>query len=223
LGESPHPPLALRRITKAWPRRREPVLSQVDLTLEAGTMTWLGGHNGAGKTTLLRIACGILAPDEGVVSVGPVELEAEPREAKRRIGFLSAGNSGLYARLTGRQQLEYWARLAFVARSRRAGLVGEAIERFGLPDLADHRLDRISMGERQRVRLAMAFLHLPQVVLLDEPRNSLDEAGLDLLTEAVNAAMSRGAAVLWCSPTGERPDLALDQAYVVGAGALETV
>ena len=212
------PPLRLEGVRKAWRGRPAPVLDAVDLRLEAGTTAWLRGDNGAGKTTLLRIVCGILAPDAGRALVGGADLEREPAEAKRRIGFLAAGSSGLYARLTVTQQLELWARLAWVPRASRGEAVAGAIARFGLEHLARNRLDRISMGERQRVRLAMTFLHGPRLVLLDEPRTSLDAAGLELLDAAARDAERAGGAVLWCSPTGEEPPAGTSRELVVAGG-----
>jgi ABC-type multidrug transport system ATPase subunit len=214
-------PLRLRGVTKTWRGWPRPVLEDVDLELSPGTFAWVSGDNGAGKTTLLRIVCGLLAPDRGEVSVRAFDLERDPRECKRRLGFLAAGSSGLYARLTARQQLEYWARLAFVPGERRERVVADAVARFGLADLAARRLDRISMGERQRVRLAMAFMHAPDLVLLDEPRTSLDSAGLALLTGAVDDLRRRGGAVVWCAPSGEEQPLAPDVDLVVRDGGLE--
>src|SRR5687768_7061556 len=111
-GETNSPPLRLLGVSKTWRKRARPVLDSVDLELGEGMLTWVSGDNGAGKTTLLRIACGLLAPDRGRVEVRRFDLEAEPQECKRRLGFLPAGSSGLYARLTTRQQLDYWSRLA---------------------------------------------------------------------------------------------------------------
>jgi ABC-type multidrug transport system ATPase subunit len=219
--ETNSPPLRLLGVTKGWPKRAQPVLDCVDLELREGTMTWVSGDNGAGKTTLLRIACGLLAPDRGRVAVRRFDLETEPQECKRLLGFLPAGSSGLYARLTVRQQLEYWSRLAFVPSRARERVVLDAIEQFGLTALAESRLDRISMGERQRVRLAMAFMHAPELVLLDEPRNSLDSAGLALLVDAIERLRSRGGAALWCSPPVDPPPLTADVELLVRSGRLE--
>ena len=86
------------------------------------------------------------------------------------------------------QQLDYWARLAYVPRERRAELVAINLQRFGLEEFAERRVDRMSQGQRQRIRLAMAFLHEPRVLLLDEPRNSLDDDGYQLLGEQIERA-----------------------------------
>src|SRR5436190_7192108 len=89
--------LALRGITKAWAGRT--VLDDLDLRLEAGTVSWLAGANGAGKTTLLRIAAGMIDPDEGTVELCGLGPRRHRRRFRRRLGFLSAGDRGVYGRL----------------------------------------------------------------------------------------------------------------------------
>ena len=101
-------------LTKRWPRQQDPVLRDIDLKVGAGELAWLTGENGAGKTTLLRIIAGIIAPNTGRVRVCGLESPGARRAYQQRIGLLTAGNSGLYARMTARQHLDYWARLALV-------------------------------------------------------------------------------------------------------------
>ena len=120
-------------------------------------------------------------PDAGTVTVDGLSSDANWREYHRRIGFLSAGDRGLYNRFSVRGHLEYGARIAFVPRARRREAVDEALVRFGLTDLATRRADRLSQGQRQRLRLALTVVHDPKVLLLDEPRNSLDDEGLAML------------------------------------------
>jgi len=81
----------------------------------------------------------------------------------------------------------------------------------------------MSMGQRQRIRLAMAFLHEPRALLLDEPRNSLDDDGYRLLGEQIERATAEGATVLWCSPRGEDRVLASDTGYTLEDGSLEQI
>ncbi len=213
-------PLTVMGLCKRWPGRSDRVLDGIDMTLADGSLTWLAGDNGAGKTTLVRAICGLLGPDAGTVLIRGRDMEQSPRECKRRIGLLSAASSGLYARLTSVQQLDYWARLAFVPARSRAATVARTLDSFGIGALAHQRLDRMSMGERQRVRLAMAFIHEPDVVLLDEPRNSLDRAGLDVLADALARHRDQGGAALWCAPSGERPEVPLDRSLVIAGGRL---
>ncbi|HST54939.1 MAG TPA: ATP-binding cassette domain-containing protein [Solirubrobacteraceae bacterium] len=213
--------IEVRDLYHRWKGPKPPVLDGVDLTLRAGEIAWIGGRNGVGKTTLLRLAAGILLAQRGSVRIGELTPEARGGRYQRQIGFLSAGDRGLQARLRVSQQLDYWARLAYVPRARRAAIVARSLEQFGLGELAGQRVDRMSMGQRQRIRLAMAFLHEPLLLLLDEPRNSLDDDGYALLGEQVEQAAARGAAVLWCSPKGEDRVLAFHSSYSLVDGRLE--
>jgi ABC-2 type transport system ATP-binding protein len=217
------PALELSDLYHRWKGPKPPVLDGVSLTLYAGEVTWVGGRNGVGKTTLLRLAAGILLPQRGSVRIGGLTPSSKGGRYRRQIGFLSAGDRSLQARMRVRQQLDYWARLAYVPRDRRAELVARSLRRFDLEELAERRVDRMSMGQRQRIRLAMAFLHEPRVLLLDEPRNSLDEDGYELLGEQIERAAGDGAAVLWCSPRGEDRVLACDAGYTLEDGRLERV
>jgi ABC-2 type transport system ATP-binding protein len=221
---SPNSPvLELEHLYHRWKGSKPPVLDDVSLAVHAGEVVWVGGSNGAGKTTLLRLAAGIFLPQRGSVRMGQITPRSPGGRYRREIGFLSAGDRGLHARMRVVQQLDYWARLAYVPRAHRATLVARSVQRFGLEEFTDRRVDRMSMGQRQRIRLAMAFLHEPRVVLLDEPRNSLDDDGYRLLNEQIELASRRGAAVLWCSPRGEDRVLACDSGYTLSEGRLEQV
>lgn len=192
------PRLELTNIVRAWGDRA--VLAGASLQVPAGSVVWLGGPNGSGKTTLLRVAARVVVPQSGSISISGLDPARNPRACLRRLGYLSAGDRGLYARLTVLQNLEFWAGVALVERAQRRELTRAALVRFELGDLASSRVDRLSTGQRQRVRLAMTFLHDPTLVLLDEPQNSLDEHALLLLDNALGDVVSRGGGALWCSP-----------------------
>jgi ABC-2 type transport system ATP-binding protein len=215
------PVLAVGAVTKRWPRQPEPVLRGIDLEVRAGELAWVTGDNGAGKTTLLRVVAGIIAPDEGTIRVCGLEAAHRRRDYQRQIGLVTAGNSGVYARMTVRQHLDYWARLALVVPRHRPERVERSIELFGLAALAGRRMDRMSMGQRQRVRVAMAFLHEPALVLLDEPATSLDEDGIASLLQAVEAHRQAGGSALWCSPSGEEIGTRVDKRLRLVSGGLE--
>ena len=198
--------LSLEGICKRWGETT--VLSDVDLRLGPGEVVCVVGGNGVGKTTLLRIATGMILPDRGTVRYRGSHVEADLSAYRRRIGLLSAGDRGLYARLTVRQNLDFWAGLAALDKHRRRGRIADALAEFGLEELANRRVDRLSMGQRQRVRLALAFLHEPTVVFLDEPTTSLDAEGIDLLNAGLDSLLARGGAIVWASPEPDLPFLA---------------
>lgn len=213
-------PLTLRGVHKRWHKSQAPVLDGVDLTLDLGTSTWLGGRNGAGKTTLLRIAAGLIDPDRGRAQVWGFTAAENRGRYQRLLSFLPAGDRGLYARLTVRRQLRFWARIAMLEPAQVPVRVEETIDAFDLRELADRRVDRISMGQRQRLRIAMTFLAKPEVVLLDEPLTSLDAEGAEVLERAIAELMTRQGTLLWCSPSGEHLDRHFDARWVLAGGSL---
>jgi len=219
----PEPDAALLRLhglSKRWRKDLPLVLDDLDLTLEPGTTTWVGGRNGVGKTTMLRVAAGLIEPDRGRAELWGVTAGENRARYQQLVSFLPAGDRGLYARLTVRRQLEFWARIAMVPRERFRETIDEAIETFDLGELAERRVDRMSMGQRQRLRIAMTFLPRPEVVLLDEPLTSLDEEGTALLQAAVEEVLAREGAVLWCSPSGEHLEMAFDARWTIERGRL---
>jgi ABC-2 type transport system ATP-binding protein len=211
--------LDVRGVHKSYGTRA--VLAGVELTVDSGTLVSITGANGAGKTTLLRLAAGLLAPDSGSVTVCGLDSERNGGAYRSRIGFLSAGDRGLYPRLTVARNLEFAARLGMLERRRLRPAVEEAIDRFGLGELAGRRADRLSTGQRQRVRLAATLIHDPDLILLDEPANSLDDAGIASLEDALADVTLRGGAVVSCVPSGAEETLGADRRYAVRDGVLE--
>jgi sodium transport system ATP-binding protein len=211
---------AMNGVSKRWPKGPV-VLQDVNLELAAGSVTWIGGTNGAGKTTLLRVAAGLIRPDAGSITLDGLDPERQRDEFQRRLGFISAVSVGLYARLTVRDHIDFWARLFYLPRNARREAEDRVAELFGLTELLERRVDRLSMGQRQRVRLGSVFVHDPDVVLLDEPHNSLDEPGLDMLRTAMEHIVERGGAVAWASPFTEGTHLPVDRRYRVSGGQVE--
>ena len=162
----------------------------------------------------------MLNPNRGEIRIGSVESRAPRDRFQRQIGMASAGNTGLYARLNAVQNLAFGARIALVERGRRLTLVRDQVERFGLGAFSGRRVDRLSMGQRQRVRLALAFLHEPDVVLLDEPAASLDEDGQAVLAAAIGRHIDSAHSVVWFGPVGERRPVAADLELWIAQGSV---
>ena len=197
------------------------MLDCVDLTLLPGTVIALHGSNGSGKTTLIRVLTAALEPQAGRVMLGNLDAVADRRDYLRRIGVANAGDRGLYARLDVRANLRLAAAVMLVPRARERELIAAALERFALTALASRRVDRLSTGQRQRVRLAIAFLHEPDVVLLDEPASGLDADGAAVLAGALDALVQRGASALCAAPFAAQPGIRADRRYTLTGGRLE--
>jgi heme ABC exporter ATP-binding subunit CcmA len=202
--------LEVREVVKRLNGPPTPVLDGLDLTIDHGQTVGIAGANGAGKTTLLRVIAGLLVPDEGRVALGRLDPERDQSRYRRRVGLLSA-DGGLYARLTVRGHLEWWVAMSYVPRESREELVDAGLRDFALVDLSARRVERLSAGQRQRVRLAMTFLPRPALVLLDEPDARLDEDGLALLADRVQEHTNSGGLVAWAAPEGRTAVLPCDE------------
>jgi ABC-type multidrug transport system ATPase subunit len=128
----------------------------------------------------------------------------------------------LYARLKVQHHVEFWSRLALLPRERRMPAIDRVLDAFELRSLVGRRVDRLSMGQRQRLRMALAFLHDPVLVLLDEPTTSLDAEGVDLLEGALAQLRAEGGAAVMCAPRGEDLPLTFDHEHTIAEGRLES-
>ena len=172
-----------------------PAVDGVSLRLRRGEVTALVGLNGAGKTTLMRLLLGMVRPASGTVRLFGHDVGAAPPAAWRQVGQMIE-TPFAYPELTVRENLWAAARLHGLARAEASPAVDEVVERLGLAAYAGRRSGTLSLGNRQRVGLASALVHRPALLVLDEPTNSLDPAGVVLLRELVRELAGRGTAVL---------------------------
>jgi heme ABC exporter ATP-binding subunit CcmA len=215
------PRLVVGNVAKRWRSSDPPLFDGVDLELSSGTVAVVEGRNGAGKTTLLRIVAGMISPDAGHVRLDGLSPRRDRRTYHRRIGLLSAGSTGLYGRLTVVQHLTYWGRLSLLPASERTAGIATALARFELEEIANRRANRLSMGQRQRLTLALAFVHGPSLVLLDEPWNSLDGQGIALVNTAVADFAAAGGTAVICVPSGHELELTQPhRSYALAEGRL---
>jgi ABC-2 type transport system ATP-binding protein len=162
----------IRGLLPGRPRVRINALVDVNLEVAAQAIHGVIGPNGSGKTTLLRILATLVLPTSGQAFIGDVEVTESPNQIKRCIGFSTGDERSLYWRLTGRQNLLFFADLFNVAQPRER--VGDVLASFGLEAAADRPLSSYSQGMARRLALARSMLHEPPVLLLDEPSKSLD-------------------------------------------------
>jgi ABC-2 type transport system ATP-binding protein len=148
-------------------------LDDVSFSIGARSITALVGPNGAGKTTLLRCLAALDRPLLGEIVIDGIDVVEEPRECHRRIGYL-ADVFGLYEELTVRQSLTYVARANRVPADTVAGAVDRAARQLGIADRLEARGNELSRGLRQRLAIAQSIIHLPRVLILDEPASGLD-------------------------------------------------
>ncbi len=148
-------------------------VDNLSLSLQKGEVLGLLGLNGAGKSTTLEMLSGVLAPESGWVSIAGHDIEQFPMQAKSNLGYLPA-NPPLYPELTVHQYLAYSARLHRISKAKHPGALERAINLCHLEEVSDRIIANLSKGFKQRVGIAQALIHSPQLLILDEPSSGLD-------------------------------------------------
>jgi ABC-2 type transport system ATP-binding protein len=172
------------------------VLRDVDLTVPPGRITGLIGANGAGKSTLIAIATGLLRPDSGRVTLRGIDVLRERRRAARHLG-LAPQELGLYPTLSVAENLAFAARIAGLSGRRVSARVRESAELFALTDCRHRRADVLSGGQKRRLHTAMALLHRPAVLFLDEPTVGADVPSRSSILDVVRVMAADGTAVVY--------------------------
>lgn len=182
-----------------------PALVGVDLEIEAGETCCLIGPNGAGKTTLVSIVSALLRPDAGTARVGGIDVHVDPFRARELMG-IAPQDLGIYPLVTVRQNLALFGELNGLRRAELLRRVGEVADALDLAGLMDRPARELSGGEKRRVHTAMAMVHAPRLLILDEPTSGVDIATRSRLLEAVRAlATGRGTAI--CYSTHYLPEV----------------
>jgi len=189
----------------------------IDLTVEAGELFGFLGPNGAGKTTTLRMIAGILKPTAGIISVGGKGTSTNPMAAKAMLGYIP-DRPFVYDKLTGAEFLRFVASLY--------GQEGEAVERridellelFELTPWRDELTESYSHGMRQKVIIASALVHRPEVIVVDEPMVGLDPRSAKLLKALFRQFVDRGGTILMSTHTLEVAEAMCDRIAIIQGG-----
>jgi ABC-2 type transport system ATP-binding protein len=215
--------VSCRALRRTYPDRRTGevvALDGIDLDVPAGSVHGMLGPNGAGKTTLVRILSTLLAPTSGTAAVLGIDVVADPRAVRRQIGLVLGGERGLFPRLTGRENLEYFAGLHGLSGAQAAGRITTTLDTVSLGGLADRRVEHYSRGMRQRLHLARGLLNEPRVLFLDEPTIGLDPESADELRGLIPQLADTGVTVLLTTHYMAEADQLCDRLVVVDHGAV---
>ena len=213
--------LATRDLTKTYGRGNQKfaAVRQVSLTLHRGEVLAFLGPNGAGKTTTIKMIAGLVRPDRGQVTIAGEDPHRYAR-ALRNIGAVLEGNRNLYWRLTPEENLEYFGVLRQVPRkvAHRRGL--ELLDRFGLLDKRDTPVQKLSRGMQQKVAIAVALLHGPQLLLLDEPTLGLDVEAGETVKALVREIAQEGRAILLTTHQLDVAEALSDRVAIIRRGQI---
>lgn len=222
---APAPPPRRKLFARKEPRGMFTAVNGVDLQIEHGEIFGLLGPNGAGKSTTIRMLCTLLEPTSGTAQVNGFDVVRQANDVRRSLGTVLAGERSIYWKLTGRENLEYFAALyhipADVARRR----VEELIARMELKDRANELVEKYSTGMRQRIAIAKALLARPPILLLDEPTLGLDPQAARRVRELISELKQEGHTILLTTHYMEEADQLSDRIGIIDTGkviALDT-
>ena len=191
-------------------------LDHLSFDVRAGEIFGFVGSNGAGKTTAMRIILGVLAADAGHVRWRGEVIDEETRA---RIGYMPE-ERGLYPRMRVGEQLEYLARLHGLAADEAAAAAREWAERLGVHARLDDEVQKLSLGNQQRVQLAAALVHRPEILVLDEPFSGLDPVAVDVMSNVLRDKGAEGIPVVFSSHQLDLVEQISDRVGIVRSGRM---
>ena len=211
-------------ITTRGVLRRERVehvaLRGVDLAIARGELFGLLGPNGAGKTTMVKIFTTLLLPTAGTARILGLDAVKDPWSVRRRIGFVFGGERGLYWRLSGLDNLRYFADLYLIPPDVSRRRIGELLEVLGLKGREHDKVENYSRGMKQRLHLARGLLNEPEVLFLDEPTIGLDPVGARELRGLVRRLADEGTTIFLTTHYMFEADEICDRIAVIKSGEL---
>jgi ABC-2 type transport system ATP-binding protein len=192
-------------------------LYPLTLRVEPGEILGFLGPNGAGKSTTVKLLTGMIKPSEGRARVAGFDVEQDPVEVKRRIGYVPE-SAALYESLTAREFLDVIASLYHEPPEGAGQRIEELLDRFGLAAAKDQRLSEFSKGMKQKVLIASALMHRPEVVFLDEPLTGLDANTALVVKELIRSLAAQGRTIFFCSHVLEVVERVCSRIVIINDG-----
>lgn len=209
--------IELKGLTKRYGRFT--AVDGINLTIPRGELYGLLGPNGAGKTTTMRMIAGILQPTSGVVKISGINIQEDPLVAKSRLGFIP-DRPFVYDKLTGVEFLRFVAGLYGMGGPEVEDRIDELLELFDLSRWKHELTESYSHGMRQKLIISSALVHLPEVIVVDEPMVGLDPKSARLLKDMLREFVTRGGTVLMSTHTLEIAEAMCDRIAIVQAGRI---
>lgn len=215
-------PVDVRALAKTfYDEGRGEVHAVAGVSFECGTGEIFGllGANGAGKTTTLRMLATILAPSAGTARLMGHDVAHEPETVRRSLGFYSA-STALYPRLTGRETLEFFARVNGYPSARVDARIAELIDRFGIAEYADARVEKLSSGMKQKVSIARTIAHDPPVLIFDEPTVGLDVINALAMQRVIRELCDEGKTIIFSTHIMSEAERLCDRIAIIHRGRI---
>lgn len=209
-------------LTRAFAGKPHPVtaVNRISFHVQKGEVVGLIGENGAGKTTTLRMIATLLEPSGGKLEVLGEDVTKNARSVRSRIGVLFGGETGLYDRLTARENLEYFARLYGIGRHESRERIKRLAVQFGMKEVLDRKVGGFSKGMRQKLAIARTLIHDPELILFDEPTTGLDITSANIFRQLVRQLNREGKTIVFSSHIMEEVQMLCSSAILIHKGEL---
>jgi ABC-2 type transport system ATP-binding protein len=211
--------IELQQVTKTYAKNNKKAVDNLTLKVEGGELFGFIGPNGAGKTTTIKLMTGILAPEQGTVTMAGHNIATDRIAAQRLIGYVPDGND-LYDRLTGMEYLNFMADVYQVDAARRKAHIEKYLELFELKDAINSQVRSYSKGMKQKLVVIGALIHNPPVWILDEPLGGLDPRAAHLLKEEMLRHCREGNTVFFSTHVLEVAEKLCTRIGVIDHGSL---
>ena len=209
--------IQLKNITKKY--ADFPAVDGLNLSVSKGEVFGFIGPNGAGKTTTIKMMAGVLEPTSGSVTIAGIDMREQPELAKSKIGFIP-DRPYLYEKLTGMEFLKFTADLYGVGQNGFYNKAAQKLEMFSLADWADELIESYSHGMKQRLIMASALLHEPEVIIVDEPMVGLDPAAIIMVKKLMRRLAGDGATIFMSTHTLRVAEETCDRIGIINKGKL---
>lgn len=211
--------ISLKNISKTYGSSGKKAVDSLSLDVADGKITGFIGPNGAGKTTTLKMITGVLAPDEGSVTLNGIDMKTSPLEAKKQFGFV-ADSPDNFLRVKGIEYLNFMADIYGVPADLRNNFIENVSRRFEMEDALGSRILSYSHGMRQKIMVIGALIHNPSIWILDEPLTGLDPRSAYELKEMMKEHAAAGNSVLFSTHVLEVAEKLCDQIAIINRGVL---
>lgn len=214
------PTVAVNHLAKTFPRAQNPAVADITFALQSGDVLALLGPNGAGKTTTVKMILGLITPTSGTVQVcgHDITIESQLRQAMSRVGAVLEGARNSYWRLSARDNLLYFGSLRGMRAKRLGSRADELLKFLDLHEVAGKEVRHFSRGMQQKLAIAIALIHDPDVLLLDEPTLGLDVQAARLLEQRIADLAQQGKTILLTTHTMSLAERLASHIFVIHQG-----
>ncbi|AYE34382.1 ABC transporter ATP-binding protein [Clostridium septicum] len=210
--------LQLKNVTKKF--KKTIVVDNISFDVNEGEIVGLLGENGAGKTTTLRMISTMLQISNGDIFVNNIDVKKYPEKVRKEIGILFGGDVGLYDRLTGKENIRYFANLYGMSKAEADRRIDELSKSFGMEEYINKPVGKYSRGMKQKISIARSIVHNPSIMLFDEPTTGLDVSAARIVQNFILQCKKENKVILFSSHSMKEVEKLCDRVVIINKGKL---